>query len=110
MTHKVNLKVKTETVNKLSDKVEKPLKQFEFNRALEAIWQDLRQADVFINERKVWSLEGKEKDNALKELVKRIRQIAYDLKPFLPETAEKIEKQFKGPEIKAADPLFPRLK
>jgi methionyl-tRNA synthetase len=110
MTHKENLKIKTEIVNKLSENVEKPLKQFKFNMALEAIWQDLRQADVFVNKRKVWSLKGIEKENALKELVKKIRQIAYDLKPFLPETAEKIEKQFKGPEIKAVDPLFPRLK
>lgn len=35
--------------------------------------------------------------------------IASDLKPFLPETAEKIEEQFKGPKIVSKEPLFPRI-
>ena len=58
----------------------------------------------------VLNLKGKVKDKVLVELVERVRQIATDLRPFLPETAEKIEKQFKGPTIKSQKPLFPRLR
>jgi len=45
----------------------------------------------------------------LKKLVNEIRQINGALKPFLPETTEKIEKQFAGPKIKSEKPLFPRI-
>jgi methionyl-tRNA synthetase len=58
----------------------------------------------------VWLQKGKEKEDALLFLIHKIRQIAFDLKPFLPETSDKIEKQFKGPKIKTENPLFPRLK
>jgi hypothetical protein len=41
-------------------------------------------------------------------LSKQIRTIAHNLQPFLPETSEKILKQFSG-KIKAGQPLFPRI-
>jgi methionyl-tRNA synthetase len=46
----------------------------------------------------------------LEKLVREIRQISFNLQPFLPKTAEKIEKQFEGPKIKSEKPLFPRIK
>ncbi|OGM28330.1 methionine--tRNA ligase [Candidatus Woesebacteria bacterium RIFCSPLOWO2_01_FULL_39_61] len=81
----------------------------EFTRALDLIWKKISKADKFINENKVWALERNLKISALEKLTDDILQIAADLKPFLPETAEKIERQFKGPEIKSENPLFPRL-
>ncbi len=81
-----------------------------FEGALKEIWDKIKEADIFINKRGVWNLKGKQKEAALANLVDRIRQIAYDLKPFLPETAEKIEKQFKGQKISSEAPLFPHLK
>ncbi|MBI2330455.1 hypothetical protein HYU94_03615, partial [Candidatus Daviesbacteria bacterium] len=38
----------------------------------------------------------------------KIRSIALSLTPFMPETAEKILKQFSD-QIKSGSPLFPRL-
>ena len=90
--------------------VEKHIKKYELNLALETIWEEMKKADVLINEKEVWNLKGKEKETVLTELVNKIRQIAYDLKPFLPNTSEKIEKQYAGPAIKAEKPLFPRLR
>ena len=46
----------------------------------------------------------------LTKLVDEIRQISNLITPFLPETAEKIAKQFAGPKIKSEKPLFPRIK
>ncbi len=96
--------------------VSSKLDKYDFTGALEYIWRfdiewGLRWLDQLINEDKPWQL----KDKKLLELklnlyVLKIREIAYNLKPFLPETAEKIEKQFKGPKIKSAKPLFPRIK
>ena len=93
-----------------SKNIGKNIENYQLNLALETIWKEIKKADVLINEKEVWNLKGKVKDKVLVELVERVRQIATDLRPFLPETAEKIEKQFKGPTIKSQKPLFPRLR
>jgi methionyl-tRNA synthetase len=87
-----------------------PLEKYEFNNALKTIWDKIKELDQLINHKEVWKLTGDELQKALEFLVNDIRQIAYDLKPFLPETAEKISKQFNLPIIKSGSPLFPRLK
>ena len=91
------------------EKIENTLKVYEFDVALKTIWEEISQTDQFINEEEPWTLKGDELKKVLIHLVDHLRSIAFNLKPFLPETAEKIEKQFKGPEIKAESPLFPRL-
>jgi hypothetical protein len=56
------------------------------------------------------SIKAHPKPRFYKIMVLWIRDIAALLKPFLPETSEKIEKQFAGPSIKSEGPLFPRIK
>jgi methionyl-tRNA synthetase len=87
----------------------KNLEEFHFNDALAFIWEKISQADKYIDTKHPWNLKGKELEKVLQILVKEIQEIALLLKPFLPETAEKIEKQFAGPKIKAKKPLFPRI-
>ncbi|OGM18942.1 methionine--tRNA ligase [Candidatus Woesebacteria bacterium RIFCSPHIGHO2_01_FULL_38_26b] len=77
--------------------------------ALDSIWEKLKILDTRINSEKLWEDTNK-KLKVLVKLIGEIRQIVYDLKPFLPETAEKIERQFKGPKIKSEKALFPRLR
>jgi len=87
------------------------LERYRFDNALESIWKKISALDTLINRHKLWeNTKEKGKTKVLLEIVKSIRQIAFNLKPFLPETAEKIESQFKGPKIKSEKPLFPRLK
>lgn len=93
----------------ISKDVAEAIEGFELNTALEAIWKRIKKADILINDREVWGLEGEEQKGVLSTLVNEIRQIAVDLKPFLPETSEKILKRYKGPEITSGEPLFPRL-
>jgi len=85
------------------------LESFQFNVALENIWRDIKTLDVEINNRKPWSLPIDQANLLLTKITGDIRKIAFALKPFLPETAEKIEEQFKGPKIKSEKLLFPRL-
>ncbi len=94
----------------LDPEIEISLKKFELNKSLDTIWNKIKELDILINHKKVWSLEGSELQKVLEFLVDDIRQIAYDLKPFLPETSEKISKQFNTVKIKSGQPLFPRLK
>ncbi len=93
----------------ISNKVVEVVKDWDFNKALAHIWGQIREADMLINERKVWTLKGEERKEVLGELVNRLRQIGTDLAPFLPETSEKILAIFAGPEIKKGPNLFPRL-
>lgn len=88
--------------------IETLLSEFKFNEALFSIWTKISEADKLINQEKPWELSGEKAKAVLEDLVERIQQIAFNLQPFLPETAEKILKQFSG-EIKSAPPLFPRI-
>lgn len=109
MAEKLNLKIKERKDLRTSKEVANYIESYELGKALAIIWNDIKKADVFINRRAVWNLGGKQKEAALINLINRIAQIAYDLKPFLPETSEKIEKQFNTISIKSGKPLFPRL-
>jgi len=82
--------------------------EFKFNEALSVIWKLISEADKKINQEKPWELSGDKLKAVLEDLVKRIQAIVYNLRPFLPETAEKISKQFSG-QIKSDKPLFPRI-
>jgi len=67
------------------------------------------ETDKYISENEPWKLEGEKLSEVLNRAVGSIKFIAHGLLPFLPETAQKIEKQFAGPKITAQPPLFPRL-
>jgi methionyl-tRNA synthetase len=85
---------------------------FRFDIVLPNIWTVyLHVIDKHINQYSPWLIKDKNKlQRILQEEVDELREFADKLRPFLPETAEKILKQFKGPKIKSEKPLFPRLK
>ncbi len=93
----------------LDQKIETSLNKYRFDEALKIIWKEVAETDQFINSEEPWKLAGQDLEKVLVHLVGHIRSIAFNLKPFLPETSEKIEKQFEGPKIKSEPPLFPRL-
>lgn len=81
-----------------------------FDLALEEIWKSIKMVEQKIDEAKPWTLEGSALKITLTELVAHLRQVGYELQPFLPETAEKIQLILKGPTITApTTPLFPRI-
>lgn len=84
------------------------LREYQFNHALDHIWSEIREADKFVNEQKPWDQTGEDLDKTLSVLIEKIQHIAFNLQPFLPETAEKILAQFNG-EIQSIDSLFPRI-
>lgn len=88
--------------------LEKYLSRYQFNQAIGVVWKLVSETDKKINQEKPWERSGKEAQKVLESLVKRIQAIGYNLQPFLPQTAEKILKQFSD-QIKSGPPLFPRL-
>lgn len=92
--------------------VEKALDQVNPVWALTFIWQKkVDWCNLLINREKPWAKPEKEAGETIIRTIKEIGQIAHNLKPFLPQTAKKIENIFApGKMVKSlAKPLFPRL-
>ncbi|MEK9178668.1 MAG: methionine--tRNA ligase [Patescibacteria group bacterium] len=93
-----------------NDAIDISLKEFRFDLAISSIWDQVKFIDQRINEEEPWKIKDKnELKERLETYVANILSLASNLEPFLPETAEIIEKQFAGPKIKSGAPLFPRL-
>ena len=92
------------------EEVEKSLKTYRFDNALKFIWTAIDKTNNLIDTKKPWGLRGERLKKVLIPLVENVRTIAYNLRPFLPETSKTIEKQFYRHKIKSGWPLFPRLR
>lgn len=92
------------------DELRQAFEEFRFDSVITNIWTTRVSAiDRHINQETPWTRKGDELKRVLQEEIDDIRDLSEMLKPFLPETAEKIEKQFKGPKIVSGPPLFPRI-
>jgi methionyl-tRNA synthetase len=91
-----------------SEHVNSTIVNLQFDEALKAIGMHIRNLDKLLNEWEPWKKSGIQEAIEWTELIQGVRQVAYDLQPFLPETSEKILKQFSG-QIKSAPGLFPRI-
>lgn len=86
------------------------LASFQFDQVLASLWEKIRSTDKFINDNEPWKITDEKKlTSVLQQAVNEIGEIACHLQPFLPETAEKILRQFSSSQIKSQSPLFPRL-
>ncbi len=92
----------------LDKRIKDLINEFKFNIALELLWQKIAKIDKQLNDTQPWTLKQNEAREILSDTIQQIRNIAFNLQPFLPETSEKILSQFWG-EIKSAAPLFPRI-
>jgi methionyl-tRNA synthetase len=116
ITMAAKLKIKNEKL-KITNKnlklvIEKTLKEyhrslneFRFNEALISVWELISFCDRYIEKERPWEKSKKQKE-VIDNLLLAVGEIAKLLKPFLPETSEKIFKQLK---TKKSKPLFPRL-
>jgi methionyl-tRNA synthetase len=71
--------------------IENLMNKFEFDKALNSIFSFIDSLNQFIQEKELWKNKN-EKD--IYELIKGIKLITILLWPFIPETSEKIAKQF----------------
>ena len=82
--------------------------EFKINSALEDIWNQIKKLNKTINEKEPWKMDSKQRSTWLVDWLIGLYNIANDLKPFLPDTAEKIMTATSG-KIKKIQPLFPRI-
>ena len=90
--------------------VETHLENIGPDQALSEILHKAGLIDQLLSVDEPWKIEGVKKlEEVISPHAVNVLNLAYQLRPFLPETAEKIQKQFSGPKIKSEKPLFPRL-
>ncbi|MEX0622114.1 MAG: methionine--tRNA ligase [Candidatus Woykebacteria bacterium] len=78
---------------------------------LDLIWVEISELDQAIDKEKPWALLKSNPNKLysfLQETIVKIQGISKLIKPFLPETAERIEKQFLQKNITSSAALFPR--
>ena len=85
------------------------IEDFQFNRALEEIWKEVKELNKSINDFEPWKKEASERKSFLESSLSKLHQIATTLLPFLPQTAGKIIESCSGT-INKSQPLFPRVK
>jgi len=108
-----NLKLEEE-IRKTREKYEKALEIFKFNEALKSVWNLISYCDKYIEKEKPWE-EKKNSVQVLADLLYVLEQIADLLKPFLPETSNKILKEIEKDEKtgefknKRGKILFPKI-
>ncbi len=84
------------------------LRDFRVDLAIGFLWEKVKECDQKIDSAQPWKLEKKELQEFLDKIIPEIQSLAYNLQPFLPETAAKIKNQFTG-KIKSDKSLFPRI-
>lgn len=97
-------------IKSTKENYKKALEDIKFNEALEEIWELISACDEFIEKNKPWELQNSDKEKfkqIISDLLISIKEIANLLKPFIPETSEKILKQIK--QNKKTEALFPRI-
>lgn len=90
-------------IKEVKETVNKSLDSYEFNKALQSIWDLVRFCDIYIEKEKPW--ENKDSD-AIKNLLYAIDAIADLIAVFIPKTSEDIKELLSSRESKI---LFPRI-
>ena len=87
-------------------KVEKLFENYEFDKVLNEIFGFIDICNEYVQNKKPWETGDKK---VLFELKESILKIAELLWPFIPESAEKIKKQFSAKNIKKEEILFKKI-
>ncbi|MCX6795637.1 MAG: methionine--tRNA ligase [Candidatus Falkowbacteria bacterium] len=83
---------------------------YRFGVNLQAIWQLIAANNEKLSASAPWKMsDKKEIENILRPIAESILHIACLLAPFLPDSAEKIIKQFSAEQVTKGESLFPRL-
>lgn len=85
---------------------------YKFHEALALIWQEISRANKIVDETKLWELGKTDLDEfarVAKEVLIIIEDIATQLLPFIPDSAQKILDAVQTEKILKVEPLFPRI-
>jgi len=93
---------------KMSSLLKQHLDSYDLSAGLKEIINFISLADGFLSKQQPWKKQGQEKNEILTTVIDKIHEIAFDLQPFMPSTAAKIQAHFQD-QIQPLTPMFPRL-
>jgi methionyl-tRNA synthetase len=100
-------KTTNKLIKKLKEKeIEDKIDNYEFDKALNLIFEFIDNCNEFVQENKIWETHDKKKLYELKESILKIAELLWC---FIPETSEKITKQFSEKKIKKGEILFTKI-
>ncbi|PIU99221.1 methionine--tRNA ligase [Candidatus Wolfebacteria bacterium CG03_land_8_20_14_0_80_36_15] len=107
-------KIVNDKVEAIKTIVDQKIEEFKLNEAIAAVWELISFGDKYLNENEVWKISDPDKKSKkLANLLFVLISVAELLKPFLPQTSEKILSQLevKGDKykVKKIETLFPRI-
>ena len=102
------LVINNKTIGKWSNESVELFKNYQFSQILESIWSEIKKLNKTVDDFAPWKKPKSERKEFLIKCFQTLKSIAWQLQPFLPETAYKIIESTTG-KIKKTDPLFPRL-
>ncbi|OJI07878.1 hypothetical protein BK004_00350 [bacterium CG10_46_32] len=105
----IAIDIKPSADKKLTHAVGAAMEGFQFNEALSILWKELSMVDEELAVKKPWEMKDPDQKKAVLEPVsQRILNVAIELQPFLPQTAEYVIQEFSQKEVKKTKALFPR--
>lgn len=100
-------KTENKLIKKLKEKdIEKKIDNYEFDKALNLIFEFIDICNEYVQSKKIWETKDKK---ALFELKESILKISELLWCFIPESSEKIKKQFSVKNVKKGKVLFEKI-
>ena len=108
--YSLEVKLKNSSDKKLLRDFNKKIEEYAFDEALGVLWKKIAECDAILTEKKPWKMEDEaEIKKVLEPIAQDILNIAALLEPFMPETAQKLQEQFRQKQIKKGKSLFPRI-
>jgi len=90
----VKIEGKPELETKLNlESIKNHMEKYELHLALQDVMEFVREINRYINQKEPWKQNSKELGNTLYNLLESIRILGILLEPFMPETAEEINRQ-----------------
>lgn len=109
MCQKSELSFETPALDQTQMKSFEYLDNYQIKEALEVSTNLVAEQDKYLAKHKPWTKSKNEQQQILQQSINQIRQIAYQLQPFMPATSQKIIDHFQKATITALEPLFPRV-
>ncbi len=101
-------KTENKLIKKLNvKKIGKLFENYEFDKVLNEIFGFIDICNEYVQNKKPWETKDKKVLYELKEAILRIAEMLW---PFIPESSEKIKKQFSAGKIKKGEILFKKIK
>jgi len=108
--NEIEVNIKENSDREFEDELKAKMDVYRFDDAMKVIWKKIHESDEFLSAKAPWKMKDKDEiKKVLEPVAQNILNIAYHLRPFLPEISLKISEQFTQKQIEKGEPLFPRI-